>query len=85
NKSNIVITFQYLSKTLLKGDHNVGFIIGLSYELPFGLSISGRYVYGISDVIETQANSFYFIENKNRNITMEATIAYAIPFYGSAY
>lgn len=79
------LQIQQSLRQVLKGDNNVGFIIGLSYELPFGLSISGRYIYGISDVIETQANGFYFIENKNRNTTIEATIAYAIPFYGSAY
>jgi hypothetical protein len=43
-----------------------------------GLEI--RYTYGLKDVIETLANSYYFIENKNPSHFIQATINYAIPF-----
>lgn len=75
------LQIQQSLRQVLKGRNNVGFTVGIGYELPMGLMISGRYIYGISDVIETQANGFYFVENQNRNTTIEATLSYAIPFF----
>lgn len=65
----------------LKGRGNVGIVLGAGYELPMGLGLDFRYIYGFSDVIETQANGFYFIESKNANSTIEATVSFAFPFF----
>ena len=66
---------------MLKGRGNVGLIAGIGYELPGGLGLDFRYLYGFTDVIETQANGFYFIENKNTNTAFEFTLSYAFPFF----
>jgi len=75
------LQIQQSLRQALKGRGNVGLVAGVGYELPMGLGLDVRYIYGFTDVIETQANGFYFIESKNANTTIEATLSYAIPFF----
>ncbi|MEM9545139.1 MAG: porin family protein [Bacteroidota bacterium] len=74
------LQIQQSLREVLKGNNNVSIILGAGYDTPFGLSINARWVYGISDAIETLANGFYFIENKNPANSFQVTIGYAIPF-----
>ena len=55
--------------------------MGVGYDMPFGLMLNFEYHMGFSGVIETQANGFYFIENKNASSSYQVSVAYAIPFY----
>ena len=66
---------------VLKGNNNVSLMFGLGYDLPMGLGLDARFSLGISDAVETLANGFYFIENKNIMRSYSATLSYAIPFY----
>lgn len=66
---------------VLKGNNNISLLLGVGYDMPFGLGIDIRYHYGISDAMETLANGFYFIENKNIQHSIAITLSYAIPFY----
>ncbi|MFK8056173.1 MAG: porin family protein [Saprospiraceae bacterium] len=75
------LQIQQSLRQALKGRGNVGLVLGAGYELPMGLGLDVRYIYGFADVIETQANGFYFIESKNANTTIEATLSYAFPFF----
>jgi hypothetical protein len=74
------IRIQQQMRDVLKGKTNFSIGLSLGYELPFGLSIDARYYFGISDVIETEVNSFHFIENKNKSHVLQVTLGYAIPY-----
>lgn len=65
---------------VLKGNHNVSFMLGGGYDTPMGLGVDFKYHFGISDALETLANGFYFIENKNIQHTVSISLSYAIPF-----
>ena len=66
-------------REVLKGKNNVS--IGLSAGMEVGrLFVEARWNIGLTDVVETQANGYYFIENKNRSQSYFLTVAYAIPF-----
>jgi hypothetical protein len=68
-------------REVLKGQSNFAATVGLGIELVRDrLALEGRYTYGFKDVIETLANSYYFIENKNPSHFFQATLSYAIPF-----
>ena len=56
-------------------------VLGAGYDTPFGLSVNVKWTYGISDALETLANGFYFIENKNATSSFQMTLGYAIPFF----
>lgn len=75
------LQIQQSLREVLKGNNNVSFLFGLGYDAPFGLSVDARIGFGISDVIETQANGFYFIENKNRNAYLQVRLGYFFSFY----
>lgn len=68
-------------REVLKGSTNFSVFGGIGFETKSGFMIEARYGFGLSDVIETQANGFRFIENKNRQSGAQLTIGYAIPFY----
>lgn len=74
------LQIQQSLREVLKGTSIVSLALGAGYDLPMGLSLNFKYVVGISDSIETLANGFYFIENKNTTTSMQLTIGYAIPF-----
>ena len=66
-------------REVLKGKNNVS--LGLSVGIEIGrLFLEGRWNVGLTDVVETQANGYYFVENKNRSQSYMFTVAYAIPF-----
>jgi len=66
---------------VLKANSIAAFSAGIGYDLPFGLSVQVEYLLGVSDAIETLANGFYFIENRNQTTAVKATVGYFIPFY----
>ena len=74
------LQIQQSLRQVLKGNNNVSFVLGAGYDFSSGLGINLRYQYGISDAMETLANGFYFIENKNSTSSISATVSYAIPF-----
>lgn len=74
------LQIQQSLREVLKGNSIVSVALGAGYDLPMGLSINFKYVMGISDSMETLANGFYFIENKNSVTSMQLTVGYAIPF-----
>ena len=75
------LQIQQSLREVLKGNNSVAVVLGAGYDTPFGLSINARWVYGLSDAIETQANGFYFIENKNPSSSFQLTLGYHIPFF----
>ena len=66
---------------VLKGNTEFSILGSIGYELQSGFVIEFRYKQGVSDVVETLSNGFYFIENKNTSRAFQATVGYAIPFY----
>jgi hypothetical protein len=74
------IRIQQQMRDVLKGRTNVALGIGAGYEFEFGLSIDVRYYYGISDVMETEVNSFHFIENNNASRVLQISLGYVIPY-----
>jgi hypothetical protein len=55
-------------RDVLKGKTNAGILFNLGIELPnFPVSVDFRYVTGITDVINTEANPYNFINNNNKN------------------
>ena len=75
------LQIQQSLREVLKGNSIVSLALGGGYDTPFGLSINARYVIGFSDALETIANGFYFIENKNPSSSVHVTIGYHIPFF----
>ncbi len=75
------LQIQQSLREVLKGNNNVSLMLGVGYDLPMGLGLDIRCNFGISDAMETLANGFYFIENKNVMRGYSATLRYAIPFY----
>lgn len=64
-------------RSVLKGKTNFGLNFGLGYDFPrIPITIDARYYYGITDVVETQANSYNFIENHNRNTAILLTVGW---------
>lgn len=68
---------------VLKANSIAAFSAGIGYDIPFGLYVHAEYMLGISDAIETLANGFYFIENKNQTTAIKVTLGYHIPFYNN--
>jgi hypothetical protein len=68
-------------REVLKGKNDIGILLGVGYDFEFGLMIELQYRMGLTDVIETQANGFNFIENPNKTSTIQFTVGYAIPFF----
>jgi len=75
------LQIQQSLRQVLKGNNNVAITLGVGYDTPFGLNLNAKWVYGISDAIETLANGFYFIENKNPSNSFQITLGYHIPFF----
>ncbi len=75
------LQIQQSLREVLKGNHNTSIILGVGYDTPFGLNVNAQWVYGLSDAVETLANGFYFIENKNVSNSFHITLGYHIPFF----
>lgn len=67
-------------REVLKGESNLSVVLGVGYDFPFGLTVEGRYNLGTKDVIETLANGYNFIENKNKTTVYQVVIGWLIPF-----
>lgn len=70
-------------RQVLKGKNTFALLFGAGYDMEFesfGLVVEVRYVRGFSDVLETFVNGFNFIETKNRNTAIQASIGVLIPF-----
>lgn len=76
------IKVQQQLQNVLKGRTDFALSVGLGYEFKFGLNVDFRYLHGLSDVIETQVNSYKFIENSNHSHSLQLSVGYAIPFSG---
>lgn len=69
-------------RNVLKGKSNFGFNVGLGYRFrSFGLVLDARYFTGITDVVETQSNSYNFIEDKNTNKAFQFTVGWDFSFF----
>jgi hypothetical protein len=69
-------------RNVLKGKTNFGFTVGLGYEFKnFGLTLDTRYQMAITDAVETQSNSYNFIENKNTNQTFQFSVGWDFSFF----
>ena len=75
------LQIQQSLREVLKGKNDFGVLLGVGYDFEFGLMLELQYRFGITDVIETQANGFNFIENTNRSSSVQFTIGYALPFW----
>lgn len=72
-------------RQVLKGKNNIAPGIILGYESPKGWLIDLSYHYGLNDVIETQVNSFNFIENTNNTHSIQLTVGWLFSFNGSNF
>jgi len=78
---NLDLQVQQSLREVLKGQSNFGLLFGIGGELfENRLSIEARYLLGIKDVIETQANSFFFEEFSNRITAIEVSVGWATHF-----
>ena len=75
------LQIQQSLREVLKGRNDIGVLVGVGYDFDFGLMLEIQYRFGITDVIETQANGFNFIENTNRSSSVQLTVGYALPFW----
>lgn len=66
---------------VLKGRTDVSVALGLGYQLPgdYPFSFECRANLGFVDTVETLANGYNFIENKNTSVSFQLTIGYTIP------
>lgn len=74
------LTTQQILRDNIKGRTNFQLLFNLGYETNFGLFMDVRYALGLSDAVETHANSFNWIENENRIQNIQITIGYAFNF-----
>jgi len=70
---------QQLMRNVLKGRPNVTLGFGLGYQFWNIFYVSARYNLGLSDVIETFANSYGFVETANLSHSFQVTLGVAIP------
>lgn len=71
-------------RNVLKGRTNFGASLAMGYEMDrtnWGLVFEVRYFAGVSDVLETQANSYNFIENKNRINYLQFTVGFDFSYF----
>lgn len=74
------LQIQQSLREVLKGKNNFMLTGGIGFDAGMGLGIEARYNLGLVDVLETQANGFFFIENDNRSSSIQVTVSYLIPF-----
>jgi hypothetical protein len=65
---------------VIKGNTDFSVMTGLSYEFPFGFSIDARYLWGVSDAMTTENNTYRFVENSNHTGCVEVTVGYAYSY-----
>jgi len=66
-------------RSVLKGRTDVAVVLGISGELKgkIPLSFDGRVNLGLADTIETLANGYNFIQNRNPSISFQLSVGYA--------
>lgn len=69
-------------RNVLKGKFNFGPTFSLGYKFASGFMIDARAFVGVTDVVETQSNSYNFIENKNTNLAFQLTLGYDFKLFG---
>jgi hypothetical protein len=76
---------QQQMRNVLKGKSDFSLVAGLGYEFKNGINIEASYLFGLKDVIETQVNSFKFIENSNKSHSIQLTVGFAISSDGKNF
>ncbi len=69
---------------VLKARTDFVICMGLGYEFYFtgwGLTVDARYGHGIPDVVETLANGYNFIDNKNNSQAFQLTASFVLPLF----
>lgn len=74
------LQIQQSLREVLVGSNDINLLLQAGYDFPFGLLVEARYVLGLSDVLETRANGFNFIENRNRSSGLQLTLGWLIEF-----
>lgn len=74
------LQIQQSLREVLVGSNDINLIGQVGYDFIFGLQVEARYVLGLSDVLETRANGFNFIENVNRGSGFQVTLGWLIEF-----
>lgn len=62
-------------RNVLNGKNNFGLALDLGVDLNNWIKIGGRHYHSITNVVETQANSYNFISTKNSNTIWELSVA----------
>ena len=64
-------------RNVLKGKNNFGVNFHLGYDfVGAGLNLEFQYYYGLTDIVQTEANAYNFIENKNTNTTIQFNLSW---------
>lgn len=74
------LQIQQSLREVLIGSNDINLLLQAGYDFNFGLMVEARYVLGLSDLLETRANGFNFIENKNRGSGFQITLGWLIKF-----
>lgn len=74
------LQIQQSLREVLVGSNDINLLFQAGLDLPFGLMVEARYVLGLSDVLETRANGFNFIESSNRSGGLQLTLGWLIEF-----
>ncbi|MEM1358961.1 MAG: porin family protein [Bacteroidota bacterium] len=74
------LQIQQSLREVLVGSNDINLLLQAGYDFHFGLMVEARYVLGLSDVLETRANGFNFIETTNRSSGFQVTLGWLIEF-----
>ncbi|MEM9260707.1 MAG: hypothetical protein AAGA62_13745, partial [Bacteroidota bacterium] len=74
------LQIQQSLREVLVGSNDINVLLQAGYDFHFGLMVEARYVLGLSDVLETRANGFNFIETTNRSSGFQVTLGWLIEF-----
>ena len=74
------LQIQQSLREVLVGSNDINLLLQAGYDFNFGLMVEARYVLGLSDVLETRANGFNFIESSNRSRGIQLTLGWLIEF-----
>lgn len=65
-------------KEKLSGRPEVGVGGTIGYEFPIGITVSGDYLYTVTDLVATSVNAYGWTEQENRAHTVRVMVGYAI-------
>lgn len=74
------LQIQQSLREVLVGSNDINVLLQAGYDFNFGLMVEARYVLGLSDVLETRANGFNFIESSNKSSGFQLTLGWLIEF-----